>query len=284
MSDEGPSHLDLFSGIGGFALAARWSGWRTVAFSEIDPYACRVLERQFPGVPNLGDIRNVRAVRADLVTGGFPCQPYSLAGKRRGTGDDRALWPEMFRVIGETRPTWMLGENVPGIINLELDRVLSDLESIGYAAWPIGIPACAVDARHRRERIWIVAYSEHERWHAAALHRKSASDDRGQTKPEEEAEQSTGSDPLANAHGERREGQRLHHSKPVLKLAGAVREFPTPTATRRSGLQSHGVNVISGSLNPVWVEWLMGYPAGWTDCGVSATRSSHKSRPSSSVK
>jgi len=91
--------------------------------------------------------------------------------------------------------------------------------------------------------------------------------------------------PTANdAKGSAYQYSRGDHSKPVLKLAGAVREFPTPTATRRSGLQSHGVNVISGSLNPVWVEWLMGYPAGWTDCGVSATRSSHKSRPSSSVK
>lgn len=155
-----PTHLDLFSGIGGFALAAQWTGWQTIAFSEIEPYACKVLKRHWPDVPNLGDIRNVRGVRADLVTGGFPCQPYSLAGKRRGASDDRALWPEMLRVIDEARPAWVLGENVPGIINLELDRVLDDLERIGYAAWPLGIPACAVDARHRRERVWIVAYSE----------------------------------------------------------------------------------------------------------------------------
>src|ERR1017187_9694501 len=88
-------HLDLFSGIGGFALAARRSGWQTIALSEIEPYANRVLAKNFPGIPNLGDIRNIKAVRCDLITGGFPCQPYSTAGKRGGASDDRALWPEM---------------------------------------------------------------------------------------------------------------------------------------------------------------------------------------------
>lgn len=99
----------------------------------------------------------------DLITGGFPCQPYSLAGKRRGAADDRALWPEMRRVIAEARPRWVLAENVPGIINLELDAVLSDLEGIGYAAGTIVVPACAVDAPHRRDRVWIVAHDEERR-------------------------------------------------------------------------------------------------------------------------
>lgn len=154
------THLDLFSGIGGFALAAQAAGFQTIAFSEIEPYACKVLKRHWPNVPILGDIRNVRGIRADLVTGGFPCQPYSLAGKRTGAGDDRALWPEMLRVIAESECACVLGENVAGIITMELDRVLADLESLGYAAWPLVIPACAVDARHRRDRVWIVAYSE----------------------------------------------------------------------------------------------------------------------------
>ena len=157
---SGRRHLDLFSGIGGFAIAAQACGFETVAFSEIEPYATAILKRHWPDVPNLGDIRNVRGVRADLVTGGFPCQPFSLAGKQRGAEDHRHLWPEMLRVIEDARPTWVVGENVPGIIGMELDGVLSDLESLGYAAWPLGIPACAVDARHRRQRIWIVAYSE----------------------------------------------------------------------------------------------------------------------------
>ena len=198
-SPSGRTHLDLFSGIGGFALAAQAAGYSTIGFSEIEPYACKILKRHWPNVPNYGDIRNVRGLRADLITGGFPCQPYSTAGKRGGASDDRALWPEMFRVIGETRPTWVLGENVPGIISMELDRVLSDLESLGYAAWPLGVPACAVDAKHRRERIWIVAYSEHERRNASALNRKPASDDRGQAQPQEQAEQPARSHPVADA-------------------------------------------------------------------------------------
>jgi len=157
---HGRTHLDLFSGIGGFALAAASAGYTTIGFSEIEPYACKILKRHWPDVPNHGDIRNIRGVRADLVTGGFPCQPYSLAGERRGASDDRALWPEMLRVIDDAKPEWVLGENVAGIITLELDRVLSDLEGIGYAAWPLVIPACALDARHRRDRVWIVAHSE----------------------------------------------------------------------------------------------------------------------------
>ena len=151
------THLDLFSGIGGFALAANAAGYQTIGFSEINPYACKILKRHWPDVPNYGDIRNVRGIRCELLTGGFPCQPYSLAGKRRGASDDRALWPEMLRVIGESKPRWVLGENVPGIINVELDRVLADLESLGYSAWPLVIPACAADAGHRRDRVWIVA-------------------------------------------------------------------------------------------------------------------------------
>lgn len=160
---HGRTHLDLFSGIGGFALAAASAGFKTIGFSEIEPYACKVLKQNWPDVPNYGDIRNVRGVRADLITGGFPCQPFSLAGKRGGATDDRHLWPEMLRVIGETRPTWVLGENVPGIISMELDRVLSDLESLGYACWPLTVPACAVDARHRRDRLWVMAYAASER-------------------------------------------------------------------------------------------------------------------------
>lgn len=163
VSHHGRTHLDLFSGIGGFALAAASAGFKTIGFSEIEPYACKVLKQNWPDVPNYGDIRNIKGVRADLVTGGFPCQPFSLAGKRGGATDDRHLWPEMCRVISEAGPTWVLGENVPGIISMELDRVLSDLESLGYACWPITVPACAVDARHRRDRLWVMAYSASER-------------------------------------------------------------------------------------------------------------------------
>lgn len=152
-------HLDLFSGIGGFALAARWSGWNTIGFSEIEPHACKVLAKNFPGVPNLGDVRNVRGIRADLVTGGFPCQPFSTAGRRRGKSDDRWLWPEMLRVIRESGAAWVLGENVAHISRMALDDIIADLEGAGYAARPFDIPACAVaSAPHRRQRVWIAAH------------------------------------------------------------------------------------------------------------------------------
>ena len=155
-------HLDLFSGIGGFALAARMvGGIETVAFCEREPYAQRVLRKHWPNVPICDDIHKLKGTdyeTIDLITGGFPCQPYSCAGQRRGNADDRALWPQMLRVIRETRPRWVLGENVPGIIALALDGVLADLEAEGYTCEAFCIPACAVDAKHRRDRIWIVGH------------------------------------------------------------------------------------------------------------------------------
>ncbi len=161
-SPSGRQHLDLFSGIGGFALAARMNKVQTVAFVEKETYAQKVLRKNFAGVPIYDDICNFdgqpfRGVW--LLTGGFPCQPFSLAGKRRGASDDRALWPEMLRVIDEAKPRWVLGENVPGIVSMELDNVLADLERLNYSAWSLTVPACAVDARHRRDRVWIVAHA-----------------------------------------------------------------------------------------------------------------------------
>jgi DNA (cytosine-5)-methyltransferase 1 len=154
------THLDLFSGIGGFALAAKWNGYRTLAFCDNEPYAQAVLKKHWPDVPCHKDIREVRGelyAGVTLLTGGFPCQPFSVAGKQRGKDDNRYLWPEMCRVIREARPAWIIGENVAGIVNLALDQVCADLEAEGYEVEPIIIPACAVDAPHRRDRVWIIA-------------------------------------------------------------------------------------------------------------------------------
>ena len=156
------THLDLFSGIGGFALAAKWNGFRTVGFCDNEPYAQAVLKKHWPEVPIHDDIRKVRGelyAGVTLLTGGFPCQPFSLAGKQRGKADDRYLWPEMLRVIREAGPTWIVGENVAGIVNMALDQVHADLETEGYEVESIIIPACGVDAPHRRDRVWIVAHS-----------------------------------------------------------------------------------------------------------------------------
>ena len=152
-------HLDLFSGIGGFALAARWVGWETVGFCEIEPYCQKVLRKNWPAVPIHKDIRDYDGQACDIITGGFPCQPYSVAGKRRGPEDDRALWPEMLRIISESTPTWVVGENVAGFVSMGLDSAIVDLEGIGYEVQSFIIPACAVDAKHRRDRVWIVAYA-----------------------------------------------------------------------------------------------------------------------------
>lgn len=161
------THIDLFSGLGGFALAARMAaGFRTVCFSEVDLYASAILRKHWPDVPNLGDIKRADFrpyAGATVLTGGFPCQPFSLAGKRRGTADDRNLWPAMLKVIARTKPDWIIGENVAGFVTMELDSVLASLEAKGYSTLPIVIPACGADAPHRRDRVWILANAARNR-------------------------------------------------------------------------------------------------------------------------
>ena len=154
-------HLDLFSGIGGFALAAQWvGGIETIGFCEIDPWAQKVLNKNFPNIPIHDDVKTLDPKNygtIDLITGGYPCQPFSSAGKREGENDDRHLWPQVFRIVKQSRPRWVLCENVAGHISMGLDQVLADLEDEGYSARAIVIPACAVGAFHRRDRVWIIA-------------------------------------------------------------------------------------------------------------------------------
>lgn len=160
-------HLDLFSGIGGFALAAQWAGFQTIGFSEIDPFCQRVLSKHWPHIRQYGSVNNIHNLNfgkpIDLITGGFPCQPFSMAGKQQGRNDERYLWPAFRRIINTNQPHWVVAENVPGIIKLELDEILDDLENEGYETQTFIIPACAVGAPHRRERVWIVAHALSER-------------------------------------------------------------------------------------------------------------------------
>lgn len=154
--------LSLCSGIGGIDLAATWAGIEIAGQVEIDPFCCTVLEKRFPDVPRLHDIREIRGDefgRIDLVAGGIPCQPFSLAGKRGGTADDRHLWPYAFAIIAKARPSFVLIENVTGFISLALDLVSFDLESADYTCRALVLPACAAGAPHIRERVFVVAYT-----------------------------------------------------------------------------------------------------------------------------
>ena len=160
-------HGSLFSGIGGFDLASEWMGWENVFHCEWNPFGQKVLNYYWPKAITYNDITktdfSVHRGTIDILTGGFPCQPYSSAGKRLGKEDSRHLWPEMLRAIREIQPTWVVGENVRGLTNwnngLVFDEVQADLEAEGYEVTPFLLPACAVNAPHRRDRIWFVAYS-----------------------------------------------------------------------------------------------------------------------------
>jgi len=160
--------MGLFEGIGGFSLAARWAGWNTPVMVEWNTYCQSVLKKNFPDATIFGDIHKFDgrpyAGQIDIITGGFPCQPFSSAGKRAGTDDDRYLWPEMLRVIREVAPAWIVGENVAGLLSMDGGRVfagiLADLENAGYSTETYTIPAIGLGAPHRRDRVWIVAHSE----------------------------------------------------------------------------------------------------------------------------
>lgn len=163
------THLSLFSGIGGLDLAAEMAGFGTVGQCEWADYPTKVLGKHWPDVPRWRDIRTLTGESfyektgmrtVDVISGGFPCQPFSVAGNRKGKEDDRYLWPEMLRVISDLRPSWVVGENVAGIVNMALDQVYADLENAGYTVQAFIIPACAVDAPHRRDRCAIVAHAE----------------------------------------------------------------------------------------------------------------------------
>jgi len=162
------THLDLFSGIGGFALAARWAGLQTIQFVELDQYCQRVLKKNFPDVPIHDDVKTLDGAQFKdifLITGGFPCQDISIAGKGAGIDGERSgLWTELFRIISEVRPRFALVENVPALTFRGGTRVIGDLTEIGYdCEWQI-VGADDVGAPHRRKRIWIVAYSNSTRW------------------------------------------------------------------------------------------------------------------------
>lgn len=162
-------HIGLFEGIGGFSLAARWMGWETIAWCEWDKKCQKLLSKRFPESKQHGNIKEtdftIYRGQCDIVTGGFPCQPYSAAGRRKGKEDERHLWPEMLRAVREIQPSWVVGENVPGLLNwnngMVLSEIKTDLENSGFEVFPPCIlPACGIGAPHRRDRVWIIAYND----------------------------------------------------------------------------------------------------------------------------
>jgi len=231
------THLDLFSGIGGFALAAGWAGYNTIGFCEIEDYPRRVLSKRFSGVPIHGDIRELdgsvyRGV--SLITGGYPCQPFSAAGKRGGASDDRHLWPQMLRVIKQARPVFVVAENVAGHITLGLDEVLADLESEGYAGRAIVVPACAVNAPHRRDRVWIIAKSlgnaQNHGFSAKPHHERTHKTESGPT-------QGAGPD-VADTGSGRRQGGELQAGRYEPRLCGT--DVADTSTERTQGLRPSG--------------------------------------------
>ena len=183
--------LDLFAGIGGFSYGLESTGhFETVGFCEMDKFCQKVLAKNFPNIKIYEDVRSIngREIKADVVTGGFPCQGFSQAGKQRGTSDERYLWPEMFRVISEVKPRWVIGENVQGIINIEngmvLRQVHNDLESEGFEVQCFVIPASGKGAWHQRNRVWIIGYSEHNGSSSSKIKERNSETSTGSQKRE----------------------------------------------------------------------------------------------------
>lgn len=256
------THGSLFSGIGGFDLAARWAGWDNLFNCEIDLFCRTVLKYHFPDAEQYGDIKTtdftVWRDRIDVLSGGFPCQPFSQAGKRKGTEDDRYLWPEMLGVIRSVRPRWVVGENVLGIVNwskgLVFEQVCSDLEAEGYEVQPFVIPACGVNAPHRRYRTWFVAHRSDARLEDVQRKRQNTVLSSGITsdtthKRSQAARLAPRYDEKKRMHSKRQIEQYSYDTRGALPIK-TWQDFPTqsPVCSRNDGL-SYG---LDGITFPKW--------------------------------
>jgi site-specific DNA-cytosine methylase len=276
------THFSTFTGTGAVDLAAEEAGFVTVGQCEIDDYCTKLLEGYWPGLPRWRDIHDVTAEsvrekgvqKIDLLTGGPPCQPVSIAGRRRGKEDDRFLWPEFIRVLSELRPTWVVAENPPGIVKLALDDVLTEMESQGYSCQAYNIPACSVQAPHQRARIFIVGYSQ-----CGGFGRESRGG-QGRSLRTDLWEWKNGLWPTPNSRdwkGAPGQGcwERGGHQS---SLPREVKMWATCTSrdykdtgdctnVPTNGLLGRMVHPSKseGSLNPDWVEILMGLPIGYTN-------------------
>ena len=259
------THLSLFSGIGGLDLAAEWAGMVTVGQCEWADYPTKVLEKHWPDVPRWRDIRTLtkesfyeRTGRrtVDVISGGFPCQPFSVAGKQKGKGDDRYLWPEMLRVIRELAPRWVIGENVPGILRIAAADVVKDLEREGYDVVVFDFEAAAVGAPHRRERIAFVGNAKHHGPPAYAIGQSTSEtgvwcvEGQNQTCKPAGTSGRACDDALANTDQEGLQGSELHGTfasgfEP-LKSHAPVAKCGAPCNASSQGLQDGAVEPLGG--------------------------------------
>ena len=191
------NHASLFSGIGGFDLAAEWMGWNNVFNCEIEEFPRKVLKYHFPNAIQYHEIKQtdftIHRGEIDILSGGFPCQPFSVAGKRLGKNDERHLWPEMYRAIQEIKPKWIVGENVRGLLNwsdgLVLDEVYIDLENEGYEIETFVLPAASVNAPHKRDRVWIIASNTEDSRHRGWIGEGCSSKERAVLQNEQRGDQ-----------------------------------------------------------------------------------------------
>lgn len=239
------NHLSLFSGIGGIDLAAEWAGMTTVAFVEQNKFCQKVLAKHWPNVPIFDDVKTLTkddiSEPIDIISGGFPCQPFSVSGKQLGGKDDRYLWPEFARLIEEFKPSWIVGENVVGIIDLALDDVLADLERIGYSSRAFVIPACAVGAKHERQRVFIVGFN---------ADRSNADRERNARKPRNDIEQRKGKKNIKERDKWQHELGAVDDAQTFSTYAGAMRELHG-IPQRMDRLKSLGNAVVPQQVYPI---------------------------------
>jgi DNA (cytosine-5)-methyltransferase 1 len=246
--------IDLFSGIGGFSLGLEATGgFETVQFVENEPWCQKILAKNFPGVPIAGDIREYDGQKADIVVGGFPCQPFSVAGKRKGTRDDRHLWPEMLRVIKACKPRWVIGENVRNLTSIQdgmvFEQVCTDLENENYEVQPFVIPASAVNAPHQRYRVWIVAHSDSIR-NQSNLRETSRKGQNEKTSNTESSSRSNGGSALSGSSRDEKQSTNVANSKSnqeVSELRTTESEHDKRNSRMESTSSSNGQSVRESS-------------------------------------